>query len=266
MDHDVNPPSRMARENKTSAPALEKGLELLEVLAAEPVGLTQKQLAERVGRSVSEIFRMLGVLQQRGYIHRNDKTGEYALTLRLFHLAMQHPPTRRLQQGAIPVLEALAASTGLGCHLSVISGRQFLIIAQADPPYPMGWTVKLGAAFPFSIEYVSARVLAAFQDGVRRDEMVRILAAEGRDRAEVAMQLDMIRRDGYDMRRSAFVAGGLTDLACPVLDERGAAAAALNLPFVPGMGQLACPEDALPLLHAAAAEISAAIGGRTGNR
>ena len=50
------------------APALEKGLELLEVLAAEPVGLTQKQLADHVGRSVSEIFRMLGVLQQRGYI------------------------------------------------------------------------------------------------------------------------------------------------------------------------------------------------------
>jgi DNA-binding IclR family transcriptional regulator len=265
MDRDVNPSSCVARENKTSAPALEKGLELLEVLAAEAVGLTQKQLAVRVGRSVSEIFRMLGVLQQRGYIHRNDKTGEYALTLRLFHLAMQHPPTRRLQQSALPVLEALAASTGLGCHLSMISGRQFLIIAQADPPYPMGWTVKLGAAFPFSIEYVSARVLAAFQDGARRDEMVRILTPEGRDQAEIAMQLDMIRHDGYDMRRSAFVAGGLTDLACPVLDERGAAAAALNLPFVPGMGQPACPEDALPLLRAAAAEISAAIGGSIGN-
>jgi hypothetical protein len=41
------------------APALEKGLDLLEALALESGGLNQKQLAERVGRSVGEIFCML---------------------------------------------------------------------------------------------------------------------------------------------------------------------------------------------------------------
>ena len=47
------------------APALEKGLDLLEALAAESRGLSQKQLAERVGRSVGEIFRMLVALERR---------------------------------------------------------------------------------------------------------------------------------------------------------------------------------------------------------
>ncbi len=93
------------------APALEKGLDLLEALAAEPGGLTQKQLAARIGRSVGEIFRMLGTLQRRGYISRDPRTGEYVLTLQLFQLATQHPPTRRLQQVALPIMDALAAST-----------------------------------------------------------------------------------------------------------------------------------------------------------
>ncbi|HTE93342.1 MAG TPA: helix-turn-helix domain-containing protein [Bradyrhizobium sp.] len=46
---------------RPGAPALDKGLDLIEALAAESGGLSQKQIAERVGRSAGEIFRMLGV-------------------------------------------------------------------------------------------------------------------------------------------------------------------------------------------------------------
>jgi hypothetical protein len=52
---------------RPGAHALDKGLDLIEALAAESGGLSQKQIAERVGRSVGEIFRMPGVLEQRGY-------------------------------------------------------------------------------------------------------------------------------------------------------------------------------------------------------
>ena len=68
---------------RPGAPALDKGLDLIEALAAESGGLSQKQIAERVGRSVGEIFRMLGVLEQRGYVSRDPVTAEYTLTLQL---------------------------------------------------------------------------------------------------------------------------------------------------------------------------------------
>jgi DNA-binding IclR family transcriptional regulator len=35
-------------------------------------------LAERAGKSVSEIFRMLGVLESRGYLVRDKLTGRSA--------------------------------------------------------------------------------------------------------------------------------------------------------------------------------------------
>ena len=83
------------------APALEKGLDLLEA-SPRSHGLSQKQLAERLGRSVSEIFRMLVALERRGYVARDPKTGEYTLTLKLFRIASQFPPTERLLQAALP--------------------------------------------------------------------------------------------------------------------------------------------------------------------
>ena len=85
-----------AKKVQPGAPALEKGLDLLEALSAEARGLSQKQLAERVGRSVGEIFRMLVALERRGYVTRDPATGEYTLTLKLFRIASQFPPTERL--------------------------------------------------------------------------------------------------------------------------------------------------------------------------
>jgi DNA-binding IclR family transcriptional regulator len=259
---------RMAGENretgeklaKPGAPALEKGLDVLELLAAEAGGLTQKQVAERVGRSVGEIFRMLGVLEQRGYVVRDRRTGEYALTLRLFRLATQYPPTRRLQQAALPVMEALAAATNLSCHLSVVSGPHFLVVAQVEPDWPMGWTVKLGAVFPLSLEYPSARVLAAFQLEGRREELAGIMARhDGVDLAAVLSRLAPIMRDGGDFATNE-LSLGVTSLSCPVLESSGRAVAALTLPLLREVGKTVNETLLATKLRDAARSISSAIG------
>jgi DNA-binding IclR family transcriptional regulator len=262
MDRDVN-----AGDDGTArpgAPALEKGLDLLEALAAEPGGINQKSLAARVGRSVGEIFRMLGVLERRGYVARDPKTGEYRLTLRLFQLGTQHPPTRRLQQAALPVMEGLAAQVGLACHLSMASGEHFLILAQAEPDRPMGWTVKLGAVFPLSMHLVSARILTAFQREPRRGEMVRSMAQRDELPVEdIQMRLEGIAAAGHDLAPSE-TAPGLTDMSAPVLDPSGLAVAALTLPFLPQRGNTVSQAEALAALQDAAARISAQIGGPGG--
>ena len=48
------------------APALEKGLDVLELLADSARPLSTIQIGESFGRSRSEIFRMLSVLEDRG--------------------------------------------------------------------------------------------------------------------------------------------------------------------------------------------------------
>jgi DNA-binding IclR family transcriptional regulator len=248
---------------RPGAPALEKGLDLLELLAAEASGLTQKQIAQRVGRSVSEIFRMLGVLEQRGYVVRNRRTGDYTLTLQLFRLATQYPPTRRLQQAALPVMEALAASNNLSCHLSVLSGSNFLVAATAEPDWPMGWTVKLGAVFPLSMEYASARVLSAFQHEARRAELAGLIARH--DKAEPAAVLAAIVAlvaAGGDFS-STELDHGVTSLSCPVLDPSGRAAAALTVPLLREVGKRVDEATIAARLRDAARQISGAIGAPT---
>src|SRR3546814_3285329 len=64
-----------------SAPALEKGLEIIELLAAERRPMSTRAIAERLGRSKGEIFRVVFVLVERGYLRRDARSEEHTSEL-----------------------------------------------------------------------------------------------------------------------------------------------------------------------------------------
>jgi DNA-binding IclR family transcriptional regulator len=258
----LSPVNGKPAPERYGAPALEKGLDLLEILADEAGDLSQKQLAERAGRTIGEIFRMLGVLERRGYLVRDGLTGRYGLTLKLFVLGNRHQPTRRLQAAALPVMQDLAEAIGQSCHLVVATEERMTVVAQAEPRGPMVFTVKQGADFPLSAHRVSARVLAAFASQGRKDEMLRAMTIEDRtpETSALRARLDRIAQDGYDMVPSETI-GGVIDLAFPVFDHDGYAKASLVVPLLPQIGRTPDPETVKTKLAEAAQRISAAIGG-----
>jgi DNA-binding IclR family transcriptional regulator len=236
-----------------AAPALEKGLDILESLADAPKGLTQQEVARAVGRSVGEIFRMLEALVRRGWLARDSDTGRYALSLHLFDLAHRHPPTRLLLDAALPHMRALAAATGQSVHLSVRDNERLLVLAQAEGFSDMGFSVKPGSAYAFRADRVSARVLTAFAAPEHHAQLLRLLGAG------MAPQLRRIAREGSAMVPSATIAG-VTDLCAPLRDASGAAVAALTLPFLRRRGAAQRADAAREALIQAARAISAAIG------
>src|SRR5690625_1731413 len=76
-----------------SAPALEKGLDILEILADSSAGYTLNEISKIANRSINEIFRMVMTLHQRGWV-QVDQNDRYSLTLRMFELAHRHMPLR----------------------------------------------------------------------------------------------------------------------------------------------------------------------------
>ena len=52
------------------APALDKGLDIIELLAGTDGGLTQAEIAKALSRSPAEIYRMLDRLVRRDYVRR----------------------------------------------------------------------------------------------------------------------------------------------------------------------------------------------------
>ena len=125
-----------------TAPALEKGLDILELLADASEGLSQNQVAARLGRSIGEIFRMLEVLERRGWLSRSTASGTYRLSMRMFELAHRQPQIKQLVAVALPLMQELARTTRQSNHLVVHHDCRILVVAQVDSPEAMGFAVR----------------------------------------------------------------------------------------------------------------------------
>ena len=250
-----------ASEPNYAAPALEKGLDILELLAGEADGMGQGAIAQRLGRSTAELFRMLNVLERRGYLSRHAD-GSYRLSLRLFELAHRHPPLKRLLTVALPVMQQLAQASRQSAHLVIHFARQILVVAQVDSPEPMGFGVRLGANFPFRPDRASSRVLSAFQPAVAQEALIAELIANSTTRisaSKVRADLATIVDKGYYMAPSETTLG-VTDLCAPIFDHSDGAVAALTVPYLQQRDVNVSIAAARTALLAGVRQISAALG------
>ena len=265
MSAEKNLPSQLGdseEKNSYATPALEKGLDVIELLAQQPSGLTKSEISRELNRTVSEIFRMLVCLERRGYIAQVD--GErYALTLKLFKLVQEHPPTERLIAEALPVMHQVAHETQQSCHMGIIEGAEVTILAQVNAPTSVGFYVKLGSSVEL-MEASTGYVILAHQEDEHR---ARTLAEWKRlTRSELPSDLPAhlarIKRQGYESRPS-YKVRGVTNISYPIFDGRGSAIGALTVPFIQHVDSIANVSEVSASLKKASREISAAIGGRT---
>lgn len=242
----------MTTAPRYQAPALKKGLEILELLASADHALTMSDISIALGRSVGEIFRMLQVLEEHRYIARDDDG--YRLTNRLFALGMGRPPVRDLTVTALPVMQGLARATGQSCHLAVASGAEMVVIAGVEAPGLSGFAVRVGYRRPLHRSN-SGRVLLAFQTAAVRAAMIEDVRAGGGDPDAALIQtLDALKVEGDAVTPSPML-DGITDLSAPVL-EHDAARAALTVPYVAGRAARVTLPECRALLRDAVRAIS----------
>ena len=243
----------MTTKSRYQAPALTKGLEILELLAAATEPLSMSDISTALARSVSEIFRMLQVLEEHRYIARGDDG--YRLTNRLFALGMGQPPVRNLVAIALPVMGEVARETGQSCHMAVASGAEMVVILGVEAPSLSGFAIRVGYRRPLHWS-ASGRVLLAFQSSDARDAMLEDVRQTGADIDLTALtaELDAITAAGLNTTPSP-VLTGITDVSVPIL-AMGSARAALTVPFVDGPGARVTLVALQTVLHRAAATIS----------
>lgn len=217
----------MAATPEYAAPALDKGLDILELLAATSGALSQSEIAEATQRSTGQIFRVLSTLERRGYVFRDKQSGLYVLAMKLFELSNQHPPLRGLVSVALPIMHELAKQARQSCNLAVLDGTQVRVIAQVESPADFGFQVRVGAAF---------------------------------DTATTATGAVLTMGNGEPLVRADTLQPGITDVVAPVRNAAGTVAA-ITVPYVATTFSEVDAERVLQLASQAANEISAVLRG-----
>ncbi|MCQ9618073.1 IclR family transcriptional regulator [Paenalcaligenes niemegkensis] len=226
-----------------SAPALEKGLDILEALSSCSQGYSLNELSIRLNRSVNEIFRMVSTLHHREYIQisENDR---YTLTLKMFELAHRQDPIKALIQEAIPLLTELAERSMQSCHLALYQNGRVIVMAQCDSPERWSFGLKTGALIGLT-DTSSGHVLLAFADEITRARMlnhhVKVDGEVALDPGQLFSILETVRSQGYATMPSAQIMG-VTNIAMPIRGLGAKVCAAINVPHIARIDGLRRPD------------------------
>ncbi|WP_105901055.1 IclR family transcriptional regulator [Vibrio gangliei] len=220
------------KKTEYRAPALEKGLEILELLACQSEPLTKKQISEQLNRSVNEIFRMLSVLVEKQYIQYDAESSGYVLTLKMFALSNQSPPIAMLLKRAMPLMEKFSHKVNQSCHISRYSNQELIVIASQESPYKMGFCLRLGAKLDICSSGSGVVLLSFAEQKLRQEILESQQQVATQDEIKDALsQIEQTHHQGYFIGKSPQISG-VTNISVPIFGVFGEIIAVITSPFM----------------------------------
>ena len=233
----------MAATDKTEgAAAVDRALLIVAAIAQEPAPQTLAEIARSTGYYKSTILRLIASLVAAGYVERRDD--RYGLGLMAFRLGLAYERANSLRSIVLPVLKNLVAQGTESASFHVRqSAESRLCLFRVDSGHATRDTVHAGQVLP-----------------LRRGAAGRVLLAFG---GEPEPAFEAIRSAGFALslgERDPICAG----LACPVLGPEEQARGALSVSGPRERFTEAAVALMLPLLLAAAREVTRPLGGDPG--
>ncbi|MEE9273029.1 MAG: IclR family transcriptional regulator [Robiginitomaculum sp.] len=263
MNKIITRTTKSSKQKQYAAPALTKGLDILELMSDKFEAMSLKEIADQMGRSKGEIFRMLVALAERGYLAFDPNSDKYSITMKLFELAHRHPNVKRLTSVASPIMEKLCATVEQSCHLAILQGGHGLIVAQQNSPSGQRFGLRLGLNIPLS-NTCSGHLLLGFSSQEKQERMLALQPKNLRRRfkkKELKEIKERVTSQGYELIPSSQVQG-VTDIGYPIFDYSGKIAATLVIPFLEYLdgSHTVSLTAAKTFLNDAAKEISKSLG------
>jgi IclR family acetate operon transcriptional repressor len=112
--------------------ALDRGLSIIEQLAAHPDGLPLAFLATELDIPLSACHRLLADLQRRAYVRQTRTQGDYVLTTKVVSLGLGYLSGAGIVDIAEPLLERLANESGELVRLSIVDDDRLTWVAKAQ--------------------------------------------------------------------------------------------------------------------------------------
>ena len=243
-------------------PALEKGLHILEVLSAAPEPMSLTEICQTLGRNPSELYRMIGFLEDRGYIIKEPHSGNYFLSLKLYELSHMHSPVDQMIKAASVPMRMLALSMRESCHLSVLYNGDLLVLYQQESPEKYRFSVEVGAKYN-SLTTVSGRLLLSQLTPELRDYYLNenpiYRESDYREKQRIVNDLRQLAKQGYAVSLQETHLG-IIDYSVLAGKSQAGLEAAITIPSLLSAGKPNREAEILQGLQACARDMTKAMG------
>lgn len=238
--------------------SLERGLAVLETLAAHPEGLTLTETAQALGLTRAGARRLLLTLAAAGYAAQDGR--RFRLTPRLLTVARSWLQGGTLWAHAEPIMRDLAGRLQEACSAAALSGPDVVYVARVPGRRIVSVALAVGSRLPAWCTSMGRVLLADLSPEALAAHLaaadIRLLTPKSlTDRAALAAEIGRCGAQGYALVDEELEMG-LRSIAVPIRDRSGRAVAAVNVSTQASRFTSAGMEaEILPPLRAAARRI-----------
>lgn len=238
--------------------SLERGLGVMEILAAHPAGLTMSEVADRAGLTRAGARRFLLTLVAAGYARQDGRI--FRLSPRLITLGRTWLSGASLWTYSEPFLREVSQALNESCSAAVLADEDVVYVARVAGGRIVAVALHVGTRLPAYCTSMGRVLLSGLAEGELEAFLARasIHAKTDRtvtDRAELARLVARARTQGYAIVDQELEIG-LRSIAVPIHERTGAIVAAINVSTQSARMPVSQMErEFLPLLKKAASSI-----------
>lgn len=211
--------------NNTNATTrtVDRAFDVLECFNRKQVELSLVEISEAAGLSPSTAHRIIGTLENRGYLERNPDNKKYFLGPMIAYLGSLKLSgrDRDIRKVAFPIMEGLRDSFNETVSLYVAEGDQRTCVERVETTHDLRRVVHVGERLPMD-RGATGRLLLAFMDEEKAMAIIK-------DKRHVDLKtLKEAREKGYTFSNGEREEG-VAAIAAPVYDNSGQVVAALSM-------------------------------------
>jgi DNA-binding IclR family transcriptional regulator len=216
-------------EKDYTVPALQKGLQIIEMFDGHTHSLTQAEIAEAFGVNSSSLYRIIQTLTSMGYLHKIS-TNSYELGSQVLSRGFSYLASREIVEIAAPFITNLRDSTSLSSHLAIREGNETLYVFRALALQLLAVNVPVGTRYPCHITAMG-RALLTGMSVAELGDLYQGQRLDGYPEPAPQTLPDLIalceteRNQGWNLHYSDYS----TAIAVPVRNFTGEVVAAINV-------------------------------------
>jgi DNA-binding IclR family transcriptional regulator len=222
---------------RAGVPAARSTLRILTYLAAQRGPVAASTLAAALGLPRSTVYKLLGVLEEEGFVLHLPEARRYGVGIAAFELSSGYSRQEPLARLGRPVLAALVDRIGESAHLAVLHGRDVLYLIEERAPRRPALVTDVGVRLPSHLTASGRAMLAALPAAQvralfpsREAFAERGAPGEVHGYGELKRVLQRSRQEGFASEDGA-ITEGIASVAVAVLDHAGWPAAAIAVTF-----------------------------------
>ncbi|GAB3499731.1 IclR family transcriptional regulator [Nocardiopsis coralliicola] len=259
-------PAQDAPQRRNASVSVRRALAILEAVRDRPAeagGSTLTGLSAQVGVSKSTVLRLSAPLLESGLLTRDRRSGRFRLGPAALALWQSYLDQMDLRSVAADHLRALMRTTGHTCHLVLLDGHDVVYADKVENTTTVRMASRIGSRRPAYRTAVGKAILAFSPPDLVQDVVAAGLepatARTVTDPDAFVAELRRTRERGYaiDDRENE---PEVRCVAAPVFDHNRDPVAAISVSSLASRLPAARVRDLGPLVAAAAAHVSDALG------